>query len=346
MRLVQRQRKIPEDKKLKYERIRQAFQKYNTVVIADIEGLDSNVIKKIKFILKSMFGDQIEFASLKLSITRKALKELSIPSLEALEKYLTGQRMFIFSNLNPFVLYSLISVIKIPAPAQPGMVVDKEIVIPAGNTGIPPGPMLSVFGRLRIQTKVQGGTIWIAKDAKVAKPGDTISPELASLLQKLGIMPVEKGIKVLAAYHDGIVIPSDKLKLDIDEYASMLTIAHRNAVSVGIEAAIPVPEIMKQTVSLAYLRAVTVASEAGVVLPETAERVLSLAVKRAYAIILALGEKAKELGLEAPVMSAPAAAQPAGAQAEAKPREEEKEEEEKKEISEEDLAAGLGSLFG
>ncbi|NAZ11889.1 MAG: 50S ribosomal protein P1, partial [Desulfurococcales archaeon] len=38
--------------------------------------------------------------------------------------------------------------------------------------------------------------------------------------------------------------------------------------------------------------------------------------------------------------------QPAGAQAEAKPREEEKEEEEKKEISEEDLAAGLGSLFG
>ncbi|MEM4708203.1 MAG: 50S ribosomal protein P1 [Fervidicoccaceae archaeon] len=48
----------------------------------------------------------------------------------------------------------------------------------------------------------------------------------------------------------------------------------------------------------------------------------------------------------APAVAAPAAAQPAGAQAEAKPKEEEKEEEEKKEISEEDLAAGLGSLFG
>jgi len=40
---------------------------------------------------------------------------------------------------------------------------------------------------LKIQTKVQGNVIYVAKDTVVAKPGDKISADLASLLQKLGL---------------------------------------------------------------------------------------------------------------------------------------------------------------
>jgi len=344
MRLVQKQRRLPERKQQIYRKAVEGFKNYRTVLIVDVEGLSATTVRKAKFILKSLLGEHVEISSLKISVARKALKDARLPHVEELERLLTGQRIFIFSDLDPFTLASIVSAVKIPSPAKPGMVVDREVVIPAGNTGIPPGPMLSVFGRLRIQTKVQGGTIWIAKDAKVAKPGDVLSPELASLLQKLGINPVEKGLKVLAAYHEGTVIPADKLKLNLDEYLSMLQRASVEAMAVGVESAAPIPGVIEKAVSLAYLRAVSVAAEAGLALPETAERVVQAAVRKALAVVAALGERARDLGLEA-FAAAVAAPQPAAQPAE-KPKEEAEAEEEKKEISEEDLAAGLGSLFG
>lgn len=348
MRLVVKQRTIPEWKRQEVEELSQLMREYPVIAVADITGVPTSLIQRIKKRLREQLGDDIEIRVAKNNLFRIAGEKAGLKGLDQLDPHLTGQRLFIFTRINPFRLYSILSRTKIPVPARAGMVVEREIIIPAGDTGFQPGPILSAFGKLRIPTRVQGGTIWIAKNTKVAKPGDVISSDLAAMLQRLGIYPMEMGIDIMLALDNGVLIPADKLKIDIEEYTRMIGEAHARALAVGAEAAVPEPEVLKRSIALAYNRMINVAAEAGVLDPSIANKVIARAVQKAYALVAALGDKAKDLGIEAPLPVAAAPAAPAQPAEEEKKEEEaeEEEEEEKKELSEEELASGLGALFG
>jgi len=337
-------RRIPEWKRKEVEELKRLIQKYPVIAIANLEGVPTAQLQKIRKKLYEKFGDRIVMRVAKNTLFRIALKEAGIDP-EPFEKYLTGNNMFIFTDLNPFELARILEKTRVTAPAKPGMKAPSEIVIPAGDTGFKPGPIMSVFGKLRIPIRVQGGTIWIAKDVVVAKPGDEISIELASLLQKLGIEPIEVKLTLKAAYDRGVMIPGDELILNLDEYKNNVLQAHLAALWVGVEIGYPEPEVLKLAMPVAIRRALAVAAEAGYVTPETAEHVFRTAIAKAYAVVAALGDKAKELGIEVQFAVTSAAAKEKKEEEEKK---EEKKEEEKKEegVSEEQLAAGLEGLFG
>ena len=103
------------------------------------------------------------------------------------------------------------------------------------------------------------------------------------------------------------------------------------------------PEVLELSVAKAFQDALKVAVEAGWLTKESAPYLLAKAQAQAMALVAALGDKAKELGIEAPEISVTPAAPAAEEKKEEKAEEE---EEEKKEVSEEDLSAGLGALFG
>ncbi len=340
---VTRTRRIPEWKIREVNMLTELISKYPVILVVDLTRMPTSQLQKLKKKIERIFGDSVV-----LKVTKNTLFSMAMAKAGhdpgKLEDYLTGTNMFIFTKENPFLLATRLSKIFVTAPAKPGDVTESEIIIPAGDTGFKPGPIMSVFGKLKIPTRVQQGTIWITKDVKVAKPGDTISEELASLLQKLGIEPIIVKLKVKAGYDNGVVIPGDQLVLDLDAYREELLSAARNALWVGVEIGYPEPEVIKIAIPVAVRRALVVAAEAGYVTPETAEYVLRTAISKALAVIAALGDKAKELGIEieVPVATAPAAAE------EKKEEEKKEEEEEKKEegVSEEQLAAGLEGLFG
>jgi large subunit ribosomal protein L10 len=168
-----------------------------------------------------------------------------------------------------------------------------------------------------------------------------ISEELAGLLQTLGITPFEISLKILAMYDDGVMIPRDQLLFDIEEVKNDFINAAKEAIGLAVEIVYPaVPEAVEAALAKAFLEAKAVAGETGLLLPGLEEDIIARAVQEELAVIAALGDKAKELGLEAVATPAPAPA-----------REEEKKEEEKKEEEEEkeeevDLSEGLGGLFG
>ncbi len=340
-----RTRPIPEWKKKEVEELVRLIKSYKVIAIGDLTGFPAAQLHKIRKRLREKYGeDKIKLRVAKNTLFKLALKRAGLP-VEKFEPYLTGTNIFIFANINPFELAKILEKERARLPAKPGMKAESEIVVPAGNTGLQPGPIMSVFSKLRIPIRVQGGTIWIAKDTVVAKPGDVISEELASLLQKLGIEPFEIYLKLKMAYEDGLVIPSDQLYISIDEYRKQVEDAVKHALWLGVEMAYPEPEVLKLALPLAVRRAMAVAAEAGYVTPETAEFVIRSAVAKALAIVAALGDKAKELGIEVQVAAAPA---PAAEEKEEK-REEgggEGEEEKKEGVSEEELAGGLESLFG
>ena len=63
-----------------------------------------------------------------------------------------------------------------------GDIAPNELVIPAGNTGINPGPVLSEFKESNVPTKIDQGTIWVSKDTIVAKVG-MLSAKVSSFVK-------------------------------------------------------------------------------------------------------------------------------------------------------------------
>ncbi len=334
-----KRREIPEWKKKVVEELEELFRKYPVVGIADLTGMPTKQLQ----LIRKKFRKQIIFRVAKKNLILLAAEKAGIDTRE-LEKYLTGSTMLLFTNINPFKMARMIESEKVPIPAKPGQTTDKEIVIPEGDTGIQPGPMLSVFGKLRIPYEIRKGTVYVKKDTVVAKPGDVISTDLAGLLQQLGIQPFEVGLKLKVAYDSGVFIPRDELIIDIEEFRNDVIMAIKEAVGLAAEIVyIPVPEAVEITLAQAEAAIQAIAGETGFLTPDVAEYVIGRAVNEAVAIIMALGDRAKELGIEEIPTTKPQEVEKLVATEEEEKKEEEKEEEEEKEVN---LSEGLGGLFG
>jgi large subunit ribosomal protein L10 len=326
------ERKIPKWKIDEVASLEEKLKNSKTVIIADVQGFPADKLHEIRKKLRNIADMKVTRNTLFLIAAKRAGLDV-----EKLEKYISGTNAFIFTNENPFSISILLSKFKLKRYPMPGDKADEEVVIPAGDTGMTAGPILSTFGKLKVQTKVQDGKVHVVKDTLIAKPGDPIPPEAAPILQKLGIMPVYVKLKLKAAYHENLVIPSDQLELNVDQYRSMIAEAARDSLALGVEIAYPVPDVLKITIGRAYTRALAIAAEAGYITPETAQMVLTKAMSKAYAVLSAISGKV-DLGVEVPkaIQSAPQESK----------KEEKKEEEEKKGPSDEEIAGGLASLFG
>ena len=318
------------------EEIKNLFGKYRVVALIDLERVPTPEYKRIKRRLEEYGFIRVY----KNSLFLRAMKELGLRGIKELSQYLTGTNAFMFTNMNPFELALMLDKIKEMRYAKPGDTASDDIYVPQGSTGIPPGPMLSIFGKLRIPTQVREGIIWIAKEVRVAKAGDKISPELASLLRKLDLKVIEVKLKLKAVWDNGLVIPSEKLKLDLESYKNDLLSALNIARNVAIEAAIPLPEVLPNVLVRAVRSALGLSSEAGFITTDNITYIYTTAIARATALASHLAAKAPDLGLE---VTKP----PTPPKEEKVEKEEEKEEEEKKEeVSEEEIAEGIASLFG
>ena len=101
--------------------------------------------------------------------------------------------------------------------ARGGDIASVDVVVPAKNTGIAPGPMLTEFKEAGIPTKIDQGTIWIAKDSTPVLKGEAINEKLAAILGKLDIKPVEAGITLFTALEDGLKYAEEEMIIDVEK---------------------------------------------------------------------------------------------------------------------------------
>jgi len=335
--VVSHVRKIQPWKIEEVEYLAKLFKEYPVFLIASIERVPAKHLQN----LRKSFKDRMLFRVSKNKLILKAMEKAGIDT-KSFENVLVGQNIIVFTKMNVFEAANLIEQCKTLDYYKPGEVADKEIVVPEGNTGIPPGPMLSVFGKLKIPTRVEGNTIVIARDTVVAKPGDVISPELASLLQKLDLKLKEITLKIKVGYDRGLLIPGDELKLNIGEYEQLLVKAVSEAKTLAVEIVWPEPEILQVTLVKAYLQARALAIDSCFIAPDTVKDLIAAAQAKALALAVELSKQGIDLGVSIQVQQQPVKP------AEEKRVEEKKEEreEEKTALSEEELGAGLEALFG
>jgi large subunit ribosomal protein L10 len=279
----------PRKKRLMYDELLQLPTEYKVIAISKMTKVRATQLMMIR----KKFRNDIKIKVIKNKVAIKAFEKVKgLVGLENLTKQLEGQCALIFTNINPFMLNLIFAQNKVFLPAKGGDIATKEIVVPAGNTGIAPGPVLSEFKMANVPTKIDQGTIWVSKDTLVAKPGDVISTQLASLLSKLNVKPIEAGISVNFAVADGLIFQGQDLLIDLDKYKEELVRSFKQALALATEAGYMTQETVKPLLVKAQQQARSLASETGYVTSETAGFVLP----RAHAQAQAVANKAKEKG--------------------------------------------------
>ena len=270
----------PKRKAQMYQQLQELPKKYKVVSLIKMEKVRSTQILPLRKILK----DDVEFVSIKDKVAKKALESLDVPGIKEMLGDLTGQCMFMFTNMSPFKLNVLLAKNKIMMNARGGDIASIDVVVPEKNTGIAPGPMLTEFKEAGIPTKIDQGTIWIAKDSTPVKKGEAINEKLASILGKLDIKPVEAGISLFVALEDGLKYAADEMVIDVDKIRDEFAQAHQEAVSLSIEAAYVTPENISQILSKASQYARSLSVESGFMTDETKEQILQKADSQARAL--------------------------------------------------------------
>ncbi len=265
--------KYPAKKTQMYQQMIEIPKKYKVVAIVKTNKVRASQLLPLRKALKG----QVEFVCVKDRIAQKALEKSNIPGIKGISDELIGQCLFIFTNMSPFKLNVLLAKNKIMMAARGGDIASVDIVVPAKNTGIAPGPMLTEFKEAGIPTKIDQGTIWIAKDSTPVKKGGIINEKLAVLLGKLDIKPVEAGISLYTALEEGLKYAEKEMIIDVEAIRNAFAQYHQEAVSLSIEAAYVTPENINQVIGKASQHARSLSVESGFMTSETKEQILQKA---------------------------------------------------------------------
>jgi large subunit ribosomal protein L10 len=278
--VVQR-KSYPKKKRVMYQELQELPKSYNVIALSKMNKVRASQL----MLIRKKFRNDIKIRIIKNKVAQRAFEGVKgVAGIESLSKELEGQCALMFTNISPFKLNLAFSQNKIFLAAKGGDIATKEIVVPAGNTGIAPGPVLSEFKVANVQTKIDQGTIWVNKDTVVAKPGDVISMQLASLMSKLNIKPIEAGIAVNFAIAEGLLFKEADLRINLAEYRDELVRSFQQALALATEAGYVTPETVKPMLVKAQQHARSLAAESGYLTKDTADIVLPRAQSKAQAV--------------------------------------------------------------
>jgi large subunit ribosomal protein L10 len=269
---VHTQRKnYPKKKRLLYQELQELPGTYDVIALSKMSKVRATQLMTIR----KKFRNEIKIRVIKNRVAQRAFEKLSnLPGLDSLSKELEGQCALLFTHISPFKLNLIFDKNKVFLPAKGGDISTKDIIIPAGNTGISPGPVLSEFKEANVSTKIDQGTIWVGKDTVVVRSGSVISQKLASLMSKLNIKPIEAGISVSLAIADGLVLKENDLKINLAEYREELTRSFHEAVSLAIETSYPTVETITRLLVRAYQNATALTTDSGYLSSDSVQFVL------------------------------------------------------------------------
>jgi large subunit ribosomal protein L10 len=270
----------PKKKTQMYQTLQELPKKYKVIALVRMEKVRASQLLPLR---KKLQG-KVEIVSIKDKVAQRAIEKLDLGGIGKMKEMLTGQCLFMFTNMSPFELNIFLSKNKILLSARGGDIASMDVIVQPKNTGIAPGPMLTEFKENKIPTKIDQGTIWILKETTPVKKGDVISTKLAALLGKLDVKPIEAGIVLNAALSENVLFSEAQLIVDVEKIKMQLVQANQQAVSLSIEATYITEDNIIQILAKASQAANNLSVEAGYVTEENKEQILQKAEFQAQGI--------------------------------------------------------------
>ena len=169
---------VLEEKSSEVDAIKDILKEYKSIGIASLQKVRASQLQELK---KSMAG-KVYLRVLKNTLMKLAIEEMNKEDLKKLEDYLEGSNVYFFTDLNPFKLALLLERGKVKTTAKAGDVAAIDVIVPAGNTGQPPGPIISQLNAVGLPTRIESGSVWVSKDTLVVRKGEEINERLAGVL--------------------------------------------------------------------------------------------------------------------------------------------------------------------
>ena len=212
------------------------FKSHSNVAVIEVAKLNDRQVQEMRKILRGKAIIRMSKKSLQLRAVNKYREESKKANLDEFVERIPGQAAFCFTNLDVFELKKIFTQSEWMVPAKPGEITSVDIWVPAGDTGLPTGQVISELNMtLRLPTRLQNDTIWIREDTQTHKAGDVVDVKQAAVLKKLGITPIESLIKIHYAWSNGEIISEDILYMDMDKFKQDFTKAYREALGILFE---------------------------------------------------------------------------------------------------------------
>lgn len=276
-----RQKNYPKKKRIMYKNLQDLAKSYNVIALSKITKVRATQLMTIR----RNFRNDIKIVVIKNKVAQRAFEKVTdVKGLGNMIKGLEGQCALMFTNISPFKLSLVLNKNKVFLSAKGGDIAAKDVTIPAGNTGITPGPVLSEFKEANVPTKIEQGSIWVSRDTVIAKSGTVISQKLASLMSKLNIKPIEAGISVHSAIAENLFFSESDLKLDLEEYRDKLLNYFLSALNISMEVAYTTTETAKPLIARAQSNSMALAAQLEYLSDDTTGLVLMAAQGRAQII--------------------------------------------------------------
>ena len=256
---------VLEEKSGQVEEIKGILGEYKSIGIASLQKVRAAQLQELK---KTLTG-KVHMRVLKNTLTKIALENIANAELKGLEQYLDGSNVFLFTDLNPFKLALLLERGKVKTTAKSGDLAAMDVIVPAGNTGQPPGPIISQLNGAGLPTRIESGSVWVSKDTLVVRKGEVINERLAAVLSKLGIKAVEAGLSMRAVYDDGLMITGEQLKIDVEGTRRSVEQSHGDAFALSLSIAYPTSDNIKALLQTAHQKAFALSVGAAVPTKET-----------------------------------------------------------------------------
>ena len=253
-----KEERVPELKKL--------FDSYEVIGIADLSGFPGQLFQSTR---KKLHAKAI----IKVTKTRVAKRALAESKLsgKGLDANLEGSIAIIFSHMNPFELFAFLKKNKGSVSAKEGQLAPFDIVVPAGDTGLPPGPALSDLKAAGLNARIQGATIMIMHDTVVTKKGQPISKPVAGVLSKLDIKPIKVGLNLVSVYEKGEIYSAESLDIDADRIFNDFKLAYLQAIELAISCQYFTPPVTEKMIERAQRQANALNALAGIMPAESGE---------------------------------------------------------------------------
>ncbi len=313
-------------KKESVAELKRLINEYPIVGVLDMESLPAGNLAAMR---KKMRKD-VHMTMAKKRLIARALLESGKPGADQLAAKLTGMPALLFTKSNPFTLFKTLKKNQSKAPIKGGQIAPIDLMVPAGPTSFPPGPIIGELGQLGIKAGIDQGKVVIKADATLAHAGEVVSDKAAAFLTRMGIEPMRIGLKLIATLENGEILTATVLDVDEEKFIKNLQACALEAQALAFSIAYPVAENIDKLLQKAHYDAAGLALEANLVTDENARAILAKAYWGAMGVAKYLPEDMRDALPVAEVA------------AEHAPKAEKKEEKK----SEEESAAGLGSLFG
>lgn len=270
---------LPAWKKDEVEDIKKNAKTYKLVGLVDMYGIPAQQVQQIR---RNLRGKAV-IKMTRNTLIKHAFDEIG-GDLKNLTRFLSGHSAIIFTNDNPFKLYKQLEKTKTKMAAKAGEKAPEDIVVPAGPTSFKPGPIVGELQQAGIPAAIEGGKVKIRETKTVVKKGAVINPKLAVALVKLDIKPMDVGLALQAAFHEGSVYEPSVLAVDETVILGQIALASRQATALSLEAAIPTKDSMSALLTKAVRDARGVAIEAAVYEADVVDAIIGKAQRESQVI--------------------------------------------------------------